>query len=192
MSQRQVLLPLAVRLLSVLEWHFGRYPLLQAADIYKLVHQGVFGPGHIIADVDQARRALEEELAGLRRRRCLLAVESEEPLDPDGRLVRLNLEPLESLPDAVDRVLPVLLATAAETRGGPELMAARVAEALDWCRDRLPDRFEALARLASESEEVGWPARHHSSVYAAAYRPVYRVVSARRWRQAHRPCGTSG
>ena len=31
-----------------------------------------------------------------------------EPLDPDGKLVRVNLAPLRDIPDAVDRLVPVL------------------------------------------------------------------------------------
>lgn len=184
--------PQAGRLAGVLDRHLVRYPLMRAGDIYKLAHQGVFGPGHIIADPAQALRALDEELAALRGRYCGHAVEPVEEIDPAGGLVRVNLEPLKDAPDAAERLLPALLAAAAETRGEPALMAERMAEALAWCREKLPEQVEALAGLAAEASEAGWPARHHSQVYTTAYRPAYRVVSAAAWARAGRPSGSSG
>ncbi|MFO7675449.1 MAG: hypothetical protein R6X12_03930 [bacterium] len=172
----------AERLARVLDWHLARYPLIRAVDVYKLIHQSVFGPGHIIADAGQARRSLDAEFAALRRRCCLTAVEPVEPLDAAGRLVRANLEPLREVVDAADRLMPVLLATVAEITGDAETMAARLAAALAWCRGKLAGEVEALAGLATAAALEGWPARHHSDVYVTAYRPAYRVVSATGWR----------
>jgi hypothetical protein len=41
------------------------HPDAAADDVYKFLHQGVFGPGHAIADRQSAARALDEEVAGL-------------------------------------------------------------------------------------------------------------------------------
>ncbi len=95
---------------AILAWHRGRYPLFEAQDIYKLVHQGVFGPGHAVASTEQARNDLERELRTLatevRRQHCQTgAVEAKsegrrqnghavgliEEIDPMGRSVRVNL-----------------------------------------------------------------------------------------------------
>jgi len=186
---------------EVLDWHLERYPLLQAADIYKLVHQSVFGPGHIIEDESQARQSLERELADLRKRCCMQAADPVEPLDPDNRLVRVNLETLRDVDDAADRLLPVLLASASGVRGGAEEMEKRLEQAVAWCCDNLPEQADPLSDLSEENRD-GFPPRHHSEVYNLAYRPAYRVVSARRWDDAApdatgdgtcapRPSGTS-
>lgn len=103
----------SVPIYGVLDWHLGRYPSLRAEDIYKLVHQSVFGPGHIIRDEASARQALESECAELGRRCCMQATDATEPLDPEGRLVRVNLAPLRDVADAVDRLFSVLVAPAA-------------------------------------------------------------------------------
>lgn len=163
----------------VLERHLARYPLLQAADLYKLIHQGVFGPGHLITDPSAAGRALADELKSLRS--CFREEEPTEPLDPAGRLIRVHLAPLLGVPGAADRLLEALLATAAETAGSADEMSSRVTAALAWCRLKLPDRAGPLAALAAEAAAAGWPARHHSAVYVTAYHPAYRVVSAARW-----------
>ncbi len=48
-----------------IEVHLLRYPLMGAEDLYKLVHQAVFGSEHAVPDPTTARRWLEEELAAL-------------------------------------------------------------------------------------------------------------------------------
>ncbi len=168
---------------EVLDRHFRRYPLLQARDIYKLVHQGVFGPGHIIENEQQARRALAGEFEDIARRCCFQEVERSEPLDPGGELVRVNLESLRNVADAVERLLPVLVETARKVRGTPELMGRRLDEALAWCVRELPEQSGVLARMAEPPPEGGYPVLHHSRVYRTAYRPAYRVVGRRLWEE---------
>jgi hypothetical protein len=170
-------------LADVLDWHLERYPLLRAEDVYKLVHQSVFGPGHIIEDETQARQALADEFAELGRRCCMQATDALEPLDPENRLVRVNLAPLRETPEALNRLVEVLVATAAETKGTPEQAGARMAEAVGWCRVHLADQQEPLAKLVAESALEDWPPRHHSRVFQTAYRPAYRVVSLERWQR---------
>ena len=83
----------------VLAWHLRHYPLLRATDIYKLVHQSVYGPGHMISSAAAVHKVLACELAALQvrspkdkgRSQEELAVE---PIDPENRLVRVNLRPM--------------------------------------------------------------------------------------------------
>ena len=168
---------------GLLDWHLQRYPLLRAEDVYKLLHQGVFGPGHIIADPDTARRALEAEFVRVRKHCCMQAAGPTEPLDPEENIIRVNLEPLHDVPDATGLLLAVLLASASRVSGSPDEMRARLDTALRWCRDRLPDQHAALAELSRAAAEDGYRPRHHSRVYEAAYRPAYRVVSTGLWRK---------
>jgi hypothetical protein len=186
--------PVPGSLSSVLDWHLERYPLLQADDIYKLVHQGVFGPGHLIADEFHARHYLEQEFAGLSS--LVPGPQSPtpppltEPLDPRGVLVRLNLEPLRFRPDAVDLVLRALLGTAGSTHGSKEQMAAGLDDAAAWCARSLPDQCARLSELGAQASAAGYPPRHHSALYVAAYRPAYRVVSLELWKRMR--SGTGG
>ena len=165
---------------DILDWHFRRYPLLQARDIYKLVHQGVFGPGHLVDDEQRARQALVAELAEVAVRCCVQTVERLEPLDPEGRLIRVNLETLRRVPDAADRVLGVLVATARSFAGDASIMARRLDEALEWCVREIPEQSGILAQM-DEPQPDGFPALHHSLVYRTAYRPSYRVLDRGLW-----------
>ena len=183
---------------AVLAWHHRRYPRLKAQDIYKLIHQGVFGPGHIISSAARARRMLEEEMAALQARSPELEgraarpgplrpmPESElEEIDPRGVLVRVNLRPLIGESEGMRReggglnvewLLEAMVESARRVKGDPRLMKRRLAAAVRWCRINLPERAAELERLASQTEEAGYPALHHSPAYARAYRPAYRVV----------------
>ena len=176
---------------AILTSHSRRYPLLQARDVYKLVHQGVFGPGHIIASAAGARRALATE-GRLQNADCRMQNGGEEdllePIDPENRLVRVNLRPMlrmkgeggkrkdrEGGADA-EWLVSALVESARRVKGDPEQMKRRLAAAVRWCRKNLPRQAVELERMAARAEESGFPAFHHSPAYAKAYRPAYRVV----------------
>ena len=136
---------------AVLGWHRQRYPMLRAQDIYKLVHQGVFGPGHIIASAAAARRTLEGEMTALKGKDQELKAKGQnpdeeliEPIDPDERLVRVNLRPLIGdqfkVQDARHEMqdtgwlVEALLESARRVKGDPEQMRRRLTAAVRWCR----------------------------------------------------------
>jgi hypothetical protein len=177
---------------ELLDWHFERYPLLQADDVYKLIHQGVFGPGHLIKSENYARSMLDEEMAEVRLRCCMESLDRTEPLDPDGILVRVNLDPLRGVMNATDLVIPVLMRTAEMIPGGPVVMEERLAEAVIWCRDNLSEQADPLIAIAEETRGKDYPPRHHSKVYQVAYKPAYRVLSAELWKEVQPPMSGDG
>jgi hypothetical protein len=168
-------------LAPVLEWHLRHYPLLQAQDVYKLLHQGVFGPGHIISDPGSARRYLNDEFAALPAH-GLPEVEDVEPIDPDGMFVRVNLAPLAGRPEELPRLAEALLA-GAQVPGTRDEMGRRLTAAREWYEATLPLVGAELAGIAEEARSAGFPALHHTSVYVQAYKPAYRVVLSRLWPQ---------
>jgi hypothetical protein len=190
---RPLILP---SLTAVLDWHKQRYPLLRARDIYKLLHQGVFGPAHMVPSAAAARRALASELAALEVRSSKsegrMPEPEFEPIDPRGELVRVNLRPLQKerrekregrkgnrgkeRRTDVDLLAMALVESVRRVKGNPEQMRRRLAASAGWCRRNMPRQAEELERLAAVARESGFPAFHHSSAYARAYRPAYRVV----------------
>jgi hypothetical protein len=163
----------------VLDWHFKHYPLLRAQDVYKLVHQGVFGPGHIIRGEDQCRKSLEQEFTRLSSQTGdpeSLNPQPTEPLDPEGKLVRVNLEPFRSDKGAVTRLVRALIETARTIPADSAVMQQRLSEAIACCREKLPDRAVWLQEMADAAPKEGFPPIHHSRAYEIAYRPAYRVV----------------
>ena len=172
----------ASSLSAVLAWHCDRYPLLRAQDIYKLIHQGVFGPGHIIGSVSSARRILVDELAALQVRspkyEGRMSESKLEVVDPGGRLVRVNLRPLFGQGGSTDTewLVEALVESARRVKGDPAQIRRRLAAAVRWCRKNRPGQAAELARVAARAETSGYPALHHSLAYTRAYRPAYRVV----------------
>ncbi len=182
---------------AILAWHRRRYPLLKASDIYKLGHQGVFGPGHAITNAAQAKRMLEEEMAALevrsqraKAKRQKSDEELFEPIDPDGRLVRVNLRPFlgevkgqeakakwqnRGRADAV-WLAEAMVESARRVEGDPGQMKRRLSAAVRWCRGNLPRQAAELEQMAAQAGESGYPAFHHSPAYKRVYRPAYRVV----------------
>jgi len=182
-------------LAAVLDWHRRHYPLLEARDVYKLAHQGVFGPGHAVASAVQAQAHLSEEIEAfatqVKRQKPKAKGQEEllEPIDHDGRLVRVNLVPLILAAEVrsqkseyrrqsagADWLAEAMVESARRVKGEPKVMRRRLAAAVRWCRKNLPRHAAGLERLAVEAEEAGYPAFHHSPAYRRAYRPAYRVV----------------
>ena len=166
---------------------------MRAQDIYKLVHQGVFGPGHSIASAAHARRTLREEMAALEVPSPKSKVRSQsepefEPIEPGGRLVRVNLRPMLGMRDEggkgkvregradAEWLANALVESGRRVKGEPEQMKRRLAAAVRWCRKNLPRQAAELERMAARAAESGYPALHHSPAYSRAYRPAYRVV----------------
>jgi len=160
---------------GLLREHLTRYPLAQAEDVYKFIHQSVFGPAHAIPSPDEARRYLEEEIAGLP------AGPAEEPLldtlSVGPPLARVNLRPFVAAGGDTGRLLDAFFATASSVRGDPSTMAGRIEAAIALLRElgRAEDAGR-LGALASDRAAAGYPATHHGSAYRDAYHPAYRVV----------------
>lgn len=163
------------------DWHvllgseLSRHPESSAEDVYKFVHQSVYGPGHFIADRSSAERYLREELAGLGEG------EPGEPLfdglSDDPPLIRVNLRPFHARGGDPEALLDALVGSASAVKGDAGLMTTRLAVAAASLR-RLGRRpvADEVARLADEMASQGYPAIHHSEAYVKAYRPAYRVV----------------
>lgn len=149
-----------------------RFPRSAAEDFYKLSHQASFGPGHLIKDVEVARRFLLSELASVE------ADESEPLVESLGEeLVRINLRPFKAAAGDPEKLLAALVTSANTVRGDAASMRARLSacQRVLEASDRESEAAH-LRELARELAEKGFPAIHHSAAYREAYRPAYRVV----------------
>lgn len=163
-----------MHLFKLLHWHLVRYPLLQAEDIYKLIYQGVFGPGHILGDLNQEKKNFNRKL--------LLAQESEpgaewEPIDPNELLIRVNLAPIARLGTKTEQLFKAVIDTARTFIPRPQQLPLRLNAALKWCQVNLPMEAEKLKIIAAHPQH---PPRH-STIYLEHYRPAYRVVLYQLW-----------
>ncbi len=170
-----------IELGSLLRNHFNRYPLMQVQDLYKLLHQAALGSEHAVVAETNARRWLEREweTLGDGLEEPLL-----DPISPDGKISRLHLRPCLAAGVSREAILAAFLQTAQVWHGSRATLkeygqlAAEQAVKENWIisQQEITVFFAAL-------EKEGYPARHHSPGFAAAYRPAYRVVGTEIWRQ---------
>lgn len=153
--------------------HVARYPELELADVYKLLHQAALGPAHAV-DALAALERLQAEAASLDGGH-------DEPVSdvvsPDGRLARIHLRPylaaglsLSSLADAFG-----------ETAGTWPASFDKLAKFCGCLGDLAQAGGIPFARAEVEAymrarEADGWPAVAHSERYRTAYSPAYRVI----------------
>jgi hypothetical protein len=160
---------------QLLGTHLQRYPRMQLADLYKLLHQAALGAGHAVDSAEQARAGLEAEIA-------TLGAGPDEPLvdriSPDGRLARVHLRPYLAA-----RHDPSLLADAFARSPQAYPPAHDKLARFCGCLGDLADAGGipfARAEVAAYFEGIaarGYPAVRHSQAFREAYRPAYRVVA---------------
>lgn len=163
---------------TLIQTHLARYPKSEMMDVYKLLHQATFGPGHAIASKKAAREWLEQEVA-------LLVPPSQEPLieniHPDGQIVRLYLRPYLAQGGKVNVLLDAFVRSAEQVRPDASLMAQRwqVFEAACQAGAAWTQPFDSheMSLFSRARQRENWPAVHHSPTYETAYHPKYRVLT---------------
>jgi hypothetical protein len=161
----------AAALAKELELH----PEANGSDVYKFLHQGVFGPGHAVDDRDSAAAYLEQEIAGLG------PAPVEEPLcqalGGPIPMVRIHLRPYLAAGHDPSALVDAFVASAATQTGDAPTMDSAVEAAVAFLAKRgLWGIAGKLQDLAPALSSQGYPAAHHSDRYAELYRPAYRVV----------------
>ncbi len=169
-------------LLKLIEQHLTWYPLMEPRDVYKLLYQGVMGSEHLIASPDEYRNTLEEEFAGLQADPNEILLE---PIRTDGLLYRINLRPYKSHSETLEGLIPALLASAREVTGSREELKATWEAFTLLCRGEKITIYQPhmIEEFSHWLEQLGYPAVHHSLAYNLAYRPAYRLISARQARE---------
>jgi hypothetical protein len=166
------------RLHALIQRHMARYPRFEVMDVYKLLHQATYGPGHLIASKKAAREWLDSECEHL-------APSADEPLNegihPDGLIVRLYLRAYLACEGKTKLLLDALIRSAEQVQGDPDLMERRWALFEEVCQPGglYAPRFDLqevrlFGRIRRQEQ---WPAMHHSPAYETAYQPHYRVLT---------------
>lgn len=180
-------------LAGLLRDHLARYPSSAPADVYKLLHQAVMGPGHAVTDPASARSRLEAEVAGVAGATIgdvQAGVPAEPMVDALGTgLARVHLRPWVGAGNAVEALCAAFVATAAAWVPDPVALGHDLAQAAALLGRGVAgevvdpaDLARGLEQLAGELAGSGYPAVAHSPGYRRAYRPAYRVVETSRLR----------
>ena len=164
---------------ALINTHVQRYPEIDILDVYKLLHQAIFGPGHAIAG-GKARKSAQE---WLERESELLEPATAGPLiesiHPDGAVVRVHLRPYLAARGTLNKLLDAFLESSRLVSGDLATMAAWWAIFQAMVEGPLGGRFDARAvHLEGQTRaRENWPASHHSPRFDRAYKPAYRVLA---------------
>jgi hypothetical protein len=163
---------------ALINTHVERYPEIDILDVYKLLHQAVFGPGHAIKNERSVQEVLEVECE-------LLTPDVSAPLvenvHPDSKFVRLHLRPYLAARGDVRALLKSFVQSANAATGELAMMAAwwAIFEGMIAPEGALAGRFDTrVARLEGRTHaSEQWPASHHSPRFERVYHPAYRVLA---------------
>ena len=148
---------------ALLRAHRARYPLMEAQDCVKLLHQNVFGPRHLGDHPEVLTQGIAEEWKTVPQ-----TVSPDGPESIGGGLCRFPLRSGAFCPEAAHLLAGLMQQTALRCRGSPELLRQRL--------ERLREKEPALRRWLSETAwDFCTPVRH-SARFRAAYQPHYRLI----------------
>ena len=165
----------ALDVAALVRAHMTRYPLMEASDVYKLLHQAMLGSEHAVSDLEGARVWLVREIEALVPGPPEPLVD---PLGAGGSVVRIHLRPFLAAGGDPDRLAAAFVNTADRVSGGaPDLGCALEAAAETLASEGAASAARDLERFAEARRDQAYPAVHHSDAFAAAYRPAYRVIA---------------
>ncbi len=146
------------------------YPLLQPADICKLLYQSTFGCEHLVADPSAAADYIRKEAA------C--AADSIQTIEPlDGDYSRVYLSYLKNGLSA-DTFAALFSLSAKQPKGDIAVLEQKLSAVLD-ITEKLPFSKQEWETHLFGWKQKGYPACHHSDRYRDAYHPAYRLMHNR-------------
>lgn len=160
-------------------FHLQNHTKVRLHDVYKLLHQGVFGPRHLLRNPESARSYLQEEWDAIE---AAGAEALTEPVSIDGKIIRINLRPFKAGGGKCESLWEALYNSATIIRPDKEQFRKLWQQLIDLCEQkRLPFSADEAERLKMEMSAQGYPALHHSKEYQQANKPAYRVVLQTEW-----------
>lgn len=171
---------------ALIQTHMARYPKSQIADVYKLVHQSVFGSSHAVAKKNYLNDWLEFEFTHTRPAPADFLAES---ISVGGDWVRLHLRPYLAQGGQAAPLAEAMRQTVKANGGSADLMEARwqvVKELVRLGHLRGETFTERETHLFGTAYAVrGWAVCHHSPAYLSTYFPKYFILT---WAEADKLC----
>ena len=148
------------------EAQIARYPSTQAVDLLKLLFQGEFGPGHLIADSSKSKKFLTQEVLD-----CRPVTDFIEPIGFG--FCRLHLSAMDASGLSLDTFHRIFELSALSQYGSQEGFSQKVNTLKMLCsEDILPFDPNEIDKLVNSSPALF----RHSEAFRAAHGPAYRVI----------------
>lgn len=173
--------PIQAALLDHAQAMWRRQPATRIEDAYKWLFHATQGGDHAVRDDSGPRQWMDREWATLGN--PLPDEPLVVPLDPQGRLIRVNLRPYRAMGGDKEMLLALFVASAQEFR--PERRTFRA----EWrsLGKRLQKHeiggltYPEWVRLDRATRAEGYPAIEHSETYLRKAKPAYRVILGSLW-----------
>lgn len=193
---------------SILSSHARRYPLTRPTDLLKLIHQNVFGSGHLAPSPEIVRERLADEFASCDKTEPFVETLGEcsrvyigsavpataadaAAADSSGSRGIINkIAGFEHRP-ADERLLEIIarlfILTAdrfpCDYAHADESSRLQLNECINTAREVVRDGcfgfgIDEFDSAVADFAAAGYPAQSHSDAYRNAYRPAYRVVDS--------------
>lgn len=159
--------------------HKASYPEMQIQDVYKLVYQSIFGPGHMGTDESQIAKWLNDELNTVSADSTVDLIED---ISPTGTYIRINLRRFKYEGGKPELLCKAIAESAAKAENDTDAFIANwqmIVELIEsqevfFDQEQTTEFTESIAR-------AGYPIIHHSEIYSRKYAPSYRLVARKCW-----------
>ncbi len=153
---------------------------MRIEDAYKWLYHATLGGEHAVTSMDQTRRWMDREWAGLGP--ALAREPLTVPLTPDGTLLRANLRPYKAQGGDPEMLTARFFLSAQSFRGDKREFVEVWHELGRALRRRALGKmgYRDWSRL-DRSVRPDYPAIDHSAAYEKSVRPAYRVVRREVW-----------
>lgn len=167
---------------DLLQTHLARYPEMRLSDVYRLLHQALFGSGEAVSNKKSTREWLEHEW------RINPPAQNAPLLEAlNSQWTRLYLCPYQAAGGQLDPLLEAVLRVGKLAKPPSSHMDAAWGEFATTQGNFFPAREVALFGRVYAAQ--GWPNILHSPEYIRAYRPAYRLLTTD---EAHAILGLQG
>ena len=137
------------------------HPNLQEEDLVKLIYQRVYGPSHILNNLEKAKEYLYQEINNL-------PTYIYDNIEIGGNLIRVDLHYVSD----IDSFYDILIKTAQKKKGTAEEYHNEINELINFIKcNKLSFNTDYIMELAKNNKPV-----HHSNIYNDLYKPHYRII----------------
>jgi hypothetical protein len=172
-------------LIELVQTHQARHPVMEVADLYKLLHQATFGVGRAIPNRKTAREWLDHEAKLAYPKPTERLIES---VHPENTFVRVHLRAYLGVGGKLPPLLEGYIRSSEAVQGSALQLAEWWQLINESIRGGLLTGFDGrLVQLTGRVRAAeGWAGMHHSPTYHAHYQPLYRILTLE---QARAVCG---
>lgn len=158
---------------GILRLHSQRYRCMQPQDVYKLIYQNEFGPGHFIEDEQTSLKRLDREYQSIPRRGA------RNPIEPIGNgMCRYYLWGVDVA--EIEMLNRIFVLTANRHKGSVESFEEKLSAVIPFLETGgLGFSQKEYVDYIRQQKEQNYPAVSHSEVYREAFQPAYRVIACR-------------